>query len=58
MNLVTTQKVKKLTDKAIKQMIREEQEKVEDIEKKGVGPVGMRVTEKPKIKTSAKDFYT
>ena len=43
-------KEKKLRFQSIKKMIREEQEKVEDFEKKGVGPVGMSVKEKPKIK--------
>ena len=43
-------KEKKLRFQSIKKMIQEEQEKVEDFEKKGVGPAGMSVKEKPKIK--------
>ena len=44
-------KEKKLRFRDIKKFIREEQKKVEESEKRGVGPVGKRVKENPKIKT-------
>ena len=44
-------KHKKLSFRNIKKFIREEQKKVEESEKRGVGPVGKRVKENPKIKT-------
>ena len=53
---------KKFLFKSLSKMIREEQEKVEDFEKKGVGPAGMRIKETkeekmPGIRRDTKDFF-